>query len=262
HGSSVSTKSFTGFQFGWDKGQENVVWFWLKNTGVFVPLLLLAITWRGENYLVPKKLLLYYLPFLFCFIVPNVFRMAPWIWDNIKVLYYWWVASAPLVALAIARMWERGTWLRPLSVALFVLLTLAGAIDVWGLASGSNEFGEFDRDGVAFAGVIEQQTQPRSTIVHAPIHNDPVFLTGRRSLMGYPGHIWTHGLSYSERESEIRRIYAGAADAESLLKKYAVEYVVISQLEKNVMPVNERFFERFQKVGEVGDYRLYKVARQ
>jgi hypothetical protein len=62
---------------------------------------------KTEGYLVPKRLLLFYLPFTLCFIIPNFLKMAPWIWDNIKVLYYWWLASAPLVALLLARLWRR-----------------------------------------------------------------------------------------------------------------------------------------------------------
>jgi len=82
-------------------------------------------------------------------------------------------------------------------------------------ADATGEYQEFDRDGINFAEIIKQQTPPRATILHAPVHNTPVFLTGRRSLMGYPGHIWTHGLDYGPRETEIKRIYAGAPDAES-----------------------------------------------
>src|SRR4029453_13658989 len=94
---------------GWDRGSENTVWFWLKNTGLFVPLIALAIFWRGENYLVSKRMFIYYLPFTLCFIIPNLVKLAPWVWDNIKVLYYWWLASAPLVALLLVRLWrERG----------------------------------------------------------------------------------------------------------------------------------------------------------
>jgi uncharacterized membrane protein len=76
--------------------------------------------------------------------------------------------------------------------------------------------------------------------------------------MGYPGHIWTHGLEFAERESEIRRIYAGAPDAKALLDKYSIEYAVIGPQERN-MSVNEPFFEQFMKVGEVGEYRLVKI---
>jgi hypothetical protein len=28
-----------------------------------------------------------------------------------------------------------------------------------------------------------------------------------------------------------------------------------------LMPVNDSFFERYEKVGEVGEYGLYKIAR-
>jgi len=277
-GSAVNAANFFAWEFGWDSGKElmfhkklegtafsaqanslDVAWFWLKNTGLFVPLLITAILWRGKKYLVSRRLLLFYLPFTLCFIVPNMVKLAPWIWDNVKVLFYWWVASAPLVALLLSRLWKLGTWRRPLAVALFVCLTLAGALDVAGIVLRSGEYQLFDPFGIKFAEVVKEQTQPRSTIIHAPVHNTPVFLTGRRSLMGYPGHIWTHGLVFSDRESEIKRIYSGAPDAELLLKKYDVDYAVVGPLEKLVMPVNEQFFSRFQKVGQSGEYRLYKI---
>ena len=95
---------------------------------------------------------------------------------------------------------------------------------------------------------------PRSTVLHAPIHNTPVFLTGRRSIIGYPGHIWTHGLDFAERESEIKRVYAGTADAEAILRKYGVDYAVIGPLERNLMSVNDRFFSRYELVGEDSDF--------
>ena len=260
-GSAVNASNFFAWEFGWDHGKDNPVWFWFTNTGLFVPLLVTAILWRGKDYLVSRRLLLFYLPFTLCFIVPNMIKMAPWIWDNVKVLFYWWVASAPLVALLLSRLWKLGTWRRALAVALFACLTLAGALDVASIVLRSGEYQLFDPFGVRFAEIVKQQTQPRSTVIHAPVHNTPVFLTGRRSLMGYPGHIWTHGLQFSDRESEIKRIYSGAPDAENLLKKYQVDYAVVGPLEKLVMPVNELFFSRFQKVGESGGYRLYKIAK-
>ena len=165
------------------------------------------------------------------------------------------------MALVLSRLWQSGVWRRTLAVALFACLTLAGALDVASIVLRSGEYQIFDPFGVRFAEVVKEQTQPRSTVLHAPVHNTPVFLTGRHSVMGYPGHIWTHGLVFSDRESEIKRIYSGAPDAESLLKKYQVDYAVVGPLEKLVMPVNEQFFSRFQKVGQSGEYRLYKISR-
>jgi hypothetical protein len=205
--------------------------------------------------------LLFYLPFTLCFIVPNFVKMAPWIWDNIKVLYYWWLASAPLVALLLARLWQQGNVRRVIAAVLFVCVTLAGALDVAGIAFRSIKYQVFDADGLRFAELVKAQTAPRSLIVHAPVHNTPVFLTGRRSLMGYPGHIWTHGLQFVQRESEIKRIYLGAPDAAQLIRNYGIEYLVVGPQERIVTPVNDQFINRFQKVGEVGEYKLYKTGQ-
>jgi len=257
--SAVNARSFFAWEFGWDRHDENPIWFWFQNTGLFIPLLVAAILWRGKNYLVKKDVLLFYLPFTLCFIVPNLIKMAPWVWDNIKVLYYWWLASAPLVALLLARLWHGGRIQRAVCVLLFIGLTLAGSLDVAGIALRSVKYNIFDVAGIRFAEIIKQQTAPQSLIVHAPVHNDPVFLSGRRSLMGYPGHIWTHGLEFAQREAEIRRIYSGAPDAEQLMKSYGVDYIVVGPLEKLVMRVNEPFFTRYPKIGEVGEYRLYEI---
>lgn len=261
HNSAVDAKQFFEWQVGWDHGQENPIVFWLKNTGLFIPLTIAALVWRRDNRaLVPRKLLIFFLPFTLCFIIPNVLKMAPWIWDNIKVLFYWWLASAPLVALLLARLWRQGGVKRALALSLFACVTLAGALDVAAIVLRSNEYGIFTAPGVQFAELIKRETAPQSVVIHAPVHNHPVFLTGRRSLMGYPGHVWTHGLEFAARESEIKRVYAGAPDAVPILRKYGVDYAVVGPLEDN-LNVNQQFFSRFQLVGEVSGYRLYKIKQ-
>jgi hypothetical protein len=260
HNSAVDSGKFFEWQFGWDHGQENIFWFWFKNTGLFVPLTIAALLWRRDGEaLVPRKLLIFFLPFTLCFIIPNVLKMAPWIWDNIKVLFYWWLASAPLVALLLARLWRQGIVKKAIAVSLLVCVSLAGALDVAAIVLRSNEYGIFTAPGIQFAELIKRETSPQAVVIHAPVHNHPVFLSGRRSLMGYPGHVWTHGLEFAPRESEIRRVYAGAPDAAAILRKYDVAYAVVSPLEKNNMNVNDQFFSSFQLVGEVGEYRLYKI---
>ena len=257
--SAVDASTFFAWESGWDHGQDHPVWFWFKNTGLFIPLIFAAILMKADGYVVPRRVLLFYLPFTLCFIIPNFVKMAPWIWDNIKVLYYWWLASAPIVALLLAKLWRQGTIRRVIAALLFVCVTLAGALDVAGIAFRTNKYGVFDPAGMRFAELVKQQTEPRSLVIHAPVHNTPVFLTGRRSLMGYPGHIWTHGLEFVRREGEIKRMYLGSPDSEQLMRTKGVDYAVVGPHERMVAPVNEEFFSRFQKVGEVGEYKLYKI---
>ena len=261
--SAVNAGTFFAFEVGWDHGKDNPVWFWFKNTGFFIPLILVAVLVKFDGYLVRKRLLLFYLPFTLCFIIPNFVKMAPWIWDNIKVLYYWWLASSPIVALLLARLWKQGPIRRTAAIILFVVVTLAGTLDVAGIAlRTSNKYQVFDASGLAFAEMLKEKTAPRALVIHAPVHNTPVFLTGRRSLMGYPGHIWTHGLNFMQREGELKRIYLGLPDADQLMKSYGVDYAVVGPLEKLAVPLNERFFNRFEKVGQVGEYSLYKIRQE
>jgi hypothetical protein len=206
--SAVNAGQFFGWEFGWAHGQTNVVWFWIKNTAVFIPLLVAALVWRGAG--VSKRLLFFYLPFVLCFVVPNVYRLSPWVWDNIKVLLYWWVASTPLVALVLVRLWRRGGAWRAAALSLLFMQTAAGGLDVWRAASGAVERRSFEPAGLAFAEVIKRETGPRSLILHAPTYNDPVYLTGRRTFLGYPGHVWSHGIDYLPREAELKRIYSGS----------------------------------------------------
>ncbi|MET0625564.1 MAG: hypothetical protein ABW250_21695 [Pyrinomonadaceae bacterium] len=261
--SAVNAAQFFGWEFGWDRDKREVVWFWIKNTAVFIPLLVAALAWRGAG--VSRRLLFFFLPFLLCFVVPNVYKLSPWIWDNIKVLLYWWIASAPLVALVLARLWRRGGAWRAAMLALLLAQTAAGGLDVWRAASGAVERRSFDPAGVAFAELVRRETSPRSLILHAPTYNDPVYLTGRRTFLGYPGHVWSHGIDYFAREAELKRIYSGAADAPALIERAGIEYVVIGPLERAELSrqgvaINESFFVgRYRKVGEAGGYRLYKT---
>ncbi|MFL6253545.1 MAG: hypothetical protein ACJ74T_00845 [Pyrinomonadaceae bacterium] len=260
--SAVNAGQFFGWEFGWAHGQTNVVWFWIKNTAVFIPLLVLALAWRGAG--VSRRLLFFYLPFVLCFVVPNVYRLSPWVWDNIKVLLYWWIASSPLVALLLARLWRRGGAWRAAALALLFMQTAAGGLDVWRAASGAVERRSFDPAGVAFAELIKQETSPRSLILHAPTYNDPVYLTGRRTFLGYPGHVWSHGIDYAPREADLKLIYSGSGEAPAIIERDGIEYIVVGPLEREELhkynlTVNESFFARYRKVGEAGGYRLYKT---
>jgi hypothetical protein len=261
HDSIANAGTFFGFEFGWDHGATNVAWFWFLNTGLFIPLAILGAWWVWRERPLGRSAVLFCLAFVTWFIVPNLVRLAPWIWDNIKVLFYGFVGAVPLVSLALARLLRgRPSWRAAGALAL-ASLVLAGGLDVWRVVSRQSEYQEFDPNAVAIADIVRTTTPPRALILHAPTWNPPVFLTGRRSLLGYTGYIWAHGLDYADREAEIKRIYAGAPDAEELLRRYGVNYVIVSPLERSYMPVNDAFFGKFKDVGDAGAYRLYEVAK-
>ncbi|HLJ85297.1 MAG TPA: hypothetical protein VKZ53_00650 [Candidatus Angelobacter sp.] len=275
----VAASAFVGWKPGWDHGSHNILWFWFVNTGFFVPLLLIALfrqyTFgreagntntvnrpinREETWNRPQRLLLFYAPFVFCLLIPNLVKLAPWIWDNIKVLFYWYLASIPLVAGLLASWFKQNTRLKWLAGGLVATLVLGGALDILRVVSNAMEYREFDRADMDVAGLISQIASPRAVVLHAPIFNSPVFLTGRRSLLGYPGWTWSRGLDSSRREADLRTMYAGGPGAQELLMRYKVDYALIGLAERSAFPVNDQYWSAQEKLAQIGPYQLYKVG--
>lgn len=271
-GSASETSKFFEWHFGWDKRDTNVVWFWIKNTGFVIPMLI-AGSWLyirqvrqvAKNTITDsqkpsaKDLFLFYVPFIFLFFVSNAAKLAPWEWDNIKVLIYWYVGSLPLIAYAIVWAWEEQKLMKVFAVIALLGLTLAGGLDVWRTSTGQNKIKVFEADAVKIAQQIRSKTPPNALFINAPTYNSAVVLSGRRSYMRYIGHLSSHGIDYGPREEEVKRIYEGGGVADIFLKKAEIDYVLISPEERNSMNANEEFFRKYPMVAEAGEYRVYKV---
>ncbi len=244
----------------WMSGQMSPLRFWLLNAGAFLALLVVALLTRK---VVTGRVQRFYLPFLLCFILPNLVLLAPWAWDNIKVLLYWYLASVPLVAAVVARLFaSKLITARMAAAALLVTLTLSGAADVWRALSPVENVVLFSQGELDAAEAIRQQTPPHALLLNAPIHNSVVALTGRQTLMGYPGHLWTHGIDYKDREDDVLAIYRGGDEAAQLLARYGVDYVIIGPVERNQFGADERFFKaKYQTVVDEAGYRVYRVSR-
>ncbi|PYT00093.1 MAG: hypothetical protein DMF63_08985 [Acidobacteria bacterium] len=297
-GSASETSKFFEWHFGWDKGDKNFLWFWFTNTGFLIPLIaagLYVISIPREDDLPQSRkdgktregkepakntnqrernqdevspftihhfspLLWFYLPFAFLFVVSNIAKLAPWEWDNIKVLIYWFVGSLPIVTLFLSRLWHmRRTWAKAIAAVCFLVLIGSGSLDVWRAVSAQINYKVFDKDAVEIAQQLKTRVGSKALFLNAPTYNSAVVLTGRRSLMRYTGHLSSHGIDYGQRESDVKKIYQGGPDAAGLLEKYGIEYVVISPEEKNAGGVNEQFFSKFPISAESGQYRVYKI---
>jgi hypothetical protein len=258
-GSSMQSRRFLEWQVGWDRASLGLLHFWWLNLGLFIPALLAALLWRGARPVVDKTLLRFYLPFALCFLVPNLVRLSPWIWDNIKFMIWWHLVSALLIALLLARLWRSGWGARAAAAALFVLLILSGALDLWRAASDKIVLQIVSPEGTAFADDVRGATPAGATILHAPAYNSEVYLTGRRTVVGYLGHIWSQGLDAGSRDEDLKKIYAGSPDAAELRKRYGVDFLVEGPHERAMDAFDDLALRGLPVVVERGAYRLYRV---
>ena len=275
-GSASETSKFFEWHLGWDKKpDDSFLWFWFRNTGLLFPMIAAGI-WvylkqrptvevdeeakpSFASYVQADKLLFFYIPFVVLFIITNVAKLAPWEWDNIKVLIYWFVASIPFISMALAWAWEKSTALKVAAGACLVVLTLAGAMDVFRTMSGEIKFRVFETDAIKVAEQIKAKTPQKALFLNAPTFNSAIVLSGRQSLMRYTGHLSSHGIDIGTREQDVKQIYTGGPQTEQLLQRYNIDYVLISPEERNTMKANEEFFKKFPVAAESGEYRVYKV---
>lgn len=286
-GSATKAREFVGWHFGWDSRDDNVVWFWLKNTGLVIPFIALGVYLivrsKGESNIEPEStdqikrkhkkrhedkqkgtsmgwpIVMFYIPFAFLFVVSNTVKFAPWEWDNIKILIYWYVMSIPFVAFAVAWAWNKNGWARISAIFASGILIFSGSLDVWRTVSGQINYRVFDSDAITVANRIRASTRPDSLFLNAPTYNSAVVLSGRPSLMRYSGHLSSHGIDYSKRESDVRSIYRGGPQATALIREYGIEFVLISPEERNTLAPNESYFAQFPVIAESGQYKVYRV---
>jgi hypothetical protein len=286
-GSATHTSEFFGFYFGWESAQSNIVFAWIKNIGIFIPMLLVGLyLYKTRNepahdasktHGKKKKhvhvemevasdhktnLLLFYIPFAFLFVLTNVVKLAPWEWDNIKVLIYWFIGSLPFVTYVIVLVWRQQTFGKIAVAAMIFALTASGGLDVWRTVSRQHFYRVFDPDAIRIAERLRLSTPPDSLFLNAPTYNSAVVLSGRLSLMRYPGHLGSHGIDYGEREKDVKEMYRGGKTATELFAKYGIDYVLVSPEERNTLTPAESYFSRYPVVAEFGQYKVYDVRNK
>jgi hypothetical protein len=258
-GTQVRNELFKPLDNWWEAGDSNPALFWAVNAGIFILLLIAALLIRK---ITSSRQALFYLPFTLWFFLPNLVSLAPWTWDNIKVLVYWSLASAPFVAAALAYLFTRRFIFRGLAAALLIGLTFSGALDVARALSPVENVEIFGQAELEVAALLREKTPPRALILHAPIHNSVVALSGRQSVMGYPGHLWTHGLNYSQREIDVKMIYKGDSQMIEPLSRLGVDYVIVGPAERlELAPDETPFGKLYSVVIDHAGYHVYQVKK-
>ena len=237
------------------------VWFWIRNTSVFIPILLFAHLVR---HWIPTGFVTWFSPMWLWFLVPNVIVLQPWDWDNTKFFIFWALLGNIVVGGVLARMFQRGPGSVIVASAALVLLCFAGALDLARASDFSVSAVQFtDARGLQVADWVRANTSPTALFVVADEHNSPIpTLAGRRILIGYPGWLWTYGLpDYVQKGADDKRILDGDPSTPELVKQYGVDYVMIGPQELPRGASRAYWDEHGTLVYDNGEYAVYRVSR-
>ncbi|MDB6149445.1 MAG: hypothetical protein JWQ44_893 [Chthoniobacter sp.] len=178
--------------------------FWPVNFGFLLPIVAL-LAWRlfHDRHAVWARALFF--PALFIFLLCCFVKFAPWEWDNTKIMLWSYLAIVPLA-------WNelfRGRPLWQCALAVFLLFwsgfaTLIGGLN--GAHKGHDIALRSELDGIAH-GIRE--LPPHERFVAFPTYNHPLLLLGRKVALGYPGHVWSHGLPLTDTSDQVRGLMNG-----------------------------------------------------
>jgi hypothetical protein len=258
--SQVSLSSIR-FHSGWMAESENIIWFWLKNTGVFIPLLLVALA-LARRLRLRNQALFFYLPFGALFIICNLFLFSVFAYDTNKILIFWFLLSLPFVArLLVALFRAKSWWLHgPAFRLLLLALIFSGVLNLLHEFQ-SGGWPELNAEEVALSQELREKTAPQEIFLTAPIHNNLLTLAGRSVVLGYPGHVISHGLEAAPVEKAIAEIYSGGEKTAQILCDFGIDYIVVGPNER------QRFGEkidslalRFEVFMRSENYVIYRAG--
>jgi hypothetical protein len=235
--------------------------FWLKNLGFFIPLLLIAQFIRG---LLPTRWSLHFAPVWLWFLVPNVLLFHPWDWDNQKFFVYWAMLGSFLVAALVVRVARSGPAGTAAAVVLILGLCLAGGLDAARYTDFTVSSIRFtDNAGLDAAAWTRNHTAPHAIFLVAYDHDSPIpTLAGRRVVLGYPGWIWTYGISdWVGKEQDVQTMLQGGSETDALVRKYGVQYVVIGPQERLApFSASDSYWRSHAELAySNGEYTIYRV---
>jgi len=259
-GTELSIRGYC-IQLGWLAANDNWLWFWIKNTSLFIPLLVaahIAYSWF------PTRFGKWFAPMWLWFLVPNIFVLQPWDWDNTKFFIFWALLGSVMVGGVLAGLFKRGLATAVLASVLLVVLGLSGALDLARASDPIKSSYQFtDAKGLQVAEWVRQNTSPYAVFAAADEHNNPIpTLAGRRIMVGYPGWLWTYGLGdFEQKGADQRLILEGAQSTPDLIDKYGISYVLIGAQElADPRNANVTYWSQTGTlVYTNGEYSVYKV---
>ena len=256
--SNTNFLKFVRFDFGWTS-EENIVWFWLKNLGLFGPVLLISLFWLYKKN---RHFFFLYIPAIVIFALSNIFVFQPWEFDNSKLLIYWFFASTIVVAYFLHdQLFAEAIFKKILGAILVFLMVFSGGLDIFRTFTPVTYYQIFTDEDLQVSKAVKNLTAKDSIFVTAPIHNHPIpALSGRSTLVGFHGWLWSHGIDYYQRASDVQRIYQGGEEAEGLIRKYKVNYVALSSYERENFSINVSYFQKYPKIPLSADWIVYDVS--
>lgn len=225
-----SAPSAFRFAPGWMQDDAGL-WFWLLNFGAFLPLVVVLGVVLFRRSVASDSAKVFYAigggTLVFCF----MFQLAPWPWDNTKLLLWGYLALVPILWSELLARWPR--WAQ--TAICLLLFSAGGAALVVGL-DARHGYKLADRAELAELQVMLRKIPVNTRLACAPSYEHPALLLGQPVVTGYDGHLYSQGLDYAPVERELNRLMRGDAGWRNDARALGVHYIFWGRREAKRWP--------------------------
>jgi hypothetical protein len=271
------------FRFGWmtnpgeiggirldPTGREPILRTWLRftwqNFGVLQPVSLMAavlLTVRYGRSVSRDRLWLFVPGTLALLVIPNLVKFQAWDFDSNKFFLFGILFEVAIVMMCFGEVAKKSV---RLAISLLTILLAAaiptGLLDMYARTTVIKPSLPilFDKDSALVGSWVWRATPPEAVFVTSDNHLNPVNCLGGRSvLLGFKGWLWTHGISYGERDSKITAFIRNPSQKSLALLK--AHYVLVDSQWRNQYPELEgKLYRDFgAPVFSAGQYKVWKL---
>ena len=239
---------------GWVIGPESPLAFLLANFTLFLPLFAWA-GWLAFRARDPEGRATI-LPGLALFASLFFVMLAPWDWDNTKIMVWCYLLMLPAAERLV--MGRLGLALR---IVVLVGLLAPGAVAI-GRSLGPAHAYEVIGVGEEASACRGLEGLPvGARVATVQTFNHPVALCGHPLVAGYSGHLWSHGIRAQEVEEGLRSLMMGETGWEERARALRARYVFWGEREERAFPSSTRPWELTRRPVRQGSWgRLYDLG--
>lgn len=261
---NFKSSSIVHMKWGWMLEKQNPAIFWILNFGIFFPLVLflciklfikrkvdldeLKTFTQAELFVIPAVVLM----ILFF----NV-MMAPWEWDNIKLLIWSYIILLPYI-------WSEALFnLNKIKqYVLCFILFFSGFVCVCGGFPVFNGYDVFKFSEVTSVSSAIKKINIESRFAAFPNYDHPLLYCGRKLVIGYPGWIWSHGYKINKKDEKLKNLMMGDVNWKKYAKELGVNYIFWGEREEREYKNSTKPWEKEAVLIEAGGWgKIFKISR-
>lgn len=269
-----STKGFQAgsvakWQPGWTGNGRDLAGFWdylIQNFGPWMlipPLIAMSILISKDQF-TPERRRQIWIEFgAYCALFLLFFNLmlAPWDWDNIKLLIWPYLGFTRLMWIVIEPHMGSVLGFVERPFVAFTLFLSGFVVIAFTLRSPMGKSLTIYNDGELANVEGALANVPANAVFSAtqsPQH--PLTYFGRLRVAGYAGHIWSHNIDGNVVTQKLEQLMKGEGDAAQLARELGVTHIFWGPDERAVFGAKHHpFMDAYENVSRVPGYEIYAV---